>query len=231
MNIHTIARLCALLVGVSANLVSTAPPASALGAGAVIFHGVATVTTGLGVPVITGGTLTVTPGGLGKKTPLFTVGGGNVRTGAFASTTCLGVKLMILKNKVPVVPGAPVAFNGLGCAVVGTFLISGYCGLSSGSGTGTASFAPSIPTLPLPPFNRVSFNYTWTDPGGGNLVVLGNWWFGTGPKPATPDGDMEGYARIMPVSVPLGTSCLNKTQQSFLISAEVGFLHPKVMFS
>jgi hypothetical protein len=226
MRVRRSALLASALVTTIALPVTVAPPASAVGLGGLVFLGNARVTTGLGVPIITGSTPTVTPGGVGKKTPLFTVGGGNVRTGTLGAAACLGVKIMFFKNKAPLVPGAPVAAHGFACSLTASFTIRGFCGLSSGSGTGSATFFPLAPGTALA--NTISFNFTFIDPGGGNFAILGNWWIGGGPKPPVPEGDLTGRMKAIPIS-PAGGNCLAKTQQDFLVSGDLGFMHPKVL--
>jgi hypothetical protein len=213
MRISRSARLGGILAGVVAMSAAVVPPASAHSEATIEFQGSATLTAGLGLPGVHG-TPTVTPNtGAGKKTPPFTVSGGNTRTGTFQSTVCVGTATNAPDKQKPTTQGP-------GCAIRADFTVHGFCGLSSGvstSGTATLGGQP------------IWFNFTWTDPGGGNLVILGNWWKTgpTKPPPGQIEGDIVAFVKATPVLV-LGTgTCLEKTQVNFDIVGTATLIHPK----
>lgn len=150
----------------------------------------------------------VVPGGVGKKQPPFIVTNGNTRTGTFGSTICAG-KVTNAPDKNKPTTEAP------GCGMAFTFTITGFCGLASGSGSGTITTAAG---------HTRWFNVTFSDKAG-VFLMRGNWWK-TGPtKPPTPEGDIV----VKGSWVATQGSCLNKTATGFTATLKVKLFHPKLV--
>jgi hypothetical protein len=215
MRITRSARLGGILAGVVAMSAAVVPPASAHSEATIDFQGRATLTAGLGTPG-TNGTPTVTANpGAGKKTAPFVVGGGNTRTGTFASASgtggCVGTGTNAPDKQKPTTQGP-------NCSIQATFTVRGFCGLSSGSGTGTVVLGGQTRW----------YNFTWTDPGG-NMVVLGNWWKTgpTKPPPGQVEGDIVAFVKATPDPTPGTGSCTNKTAANFIVVGTATLIHPK----
>jgi hypothetical protein len=212
MNIQRSARFGVLVTGVTAMLSIAVPPASAHSSATIDFEGRATLTAGLGLPFVHG-TPVLTPNpGAGKKTPPFTVGGGNTRTGTFVSTVCVGLGTNAPDKQKPTTQGP-------GCTIQAAFVVSGFCSLSSGSGNGSLTLGGQ----------QRWFNFTWTDPGNHTLIILGNWWKTgpTKPPPGQIEGDLVAFAVANPDPTPGTGSCTNKTQVNFDIAGTATLIHPK----
>jgi hypothetical protein len=206
------ARFGGVLVGVLAMSAVAVPPASAHSEATIDFEGTATLTGGLGLPFVHG-TPVITPNpGAGKKTPPFTVGGGNTRTGTFASAICVGTGTNAPDKQKPTTQGP-------GCNIGVSFIVTGFCGLSHGSGTGSLTLGGQ----------RRWFNFTWTDPGNRMLVILGNWWTTgpTKPPPGQIEGDLVALATATPDPTPDTGSCTTKTQTNFIVAGTATLIHPK----
>jgi hypothetical protein len=221
MKFRRSARTGAILLAALGVAASFVPPAEAEGTKEIVFQGTANVTTGLGLP---GANATITPNvNPSKKAPLFTTNG-NTRSGSFTSATCAAVSAMPKQEK-------PTSAQGLStCTIMSPlFTVTGYCGLSYGRGTGTLVVRNPVDNTIQ---QIIGFKFTWTDPGGGNLAILGNWWFGGGPEPTNPtdiDGDIVAAIKATPDPTVSGTSCTNKTQQFFLIEGAATLTHPKCL--
>jgi hypothetical protein len=216
MKFRRSARTGAILLAVLGTAATFVPPASAEGTKELAFQGTATVATGLGYPVLTGTpSLTAKPQP-DKKNPPFNVTGGNTRTGAFASGPCAGVSAMPKPEK-----PTPAGQGPFTCSIGATFTVDGFCGLSDGRGTGTLRVTSALGVTQL-----IGFKFTWFGPGG-NLTLLGNWWFGGGPEPAPPfiDGDLVGTVNAVPVT----GSCTDKTATGFAVAGTVTLTHPKCL--
>lgn len=150
----------------------------------------------------------VVPGGVGKKQRPFIVTNGNERTGEFAATICAGkVTNAPDKNK-------PTT-EGPGCTMAFSFTVRGFCGLASGTGTGTITTTTG---------NTRWFNVTFTDKAG-VFRMQGNWWKSGPTKPATPEGDIV----VTGSWVATEGNCLNKTARGFTATMTVKLFHPKLV--
>jgi hypothetical protein len=212
MNIYRSARFGGLLAGVTAMLSVAVPPASAHSSATVDFEGTATLTGGLGVPLVHGTPVVTLNPGAGKKTSPFTVSGGNTRSATFASSVCVGTGENAPDKQKPPIQGPD-------CTIQATFVVSGFCGLSSGSGTGTFTLG----------YQLRWFNFTWTDPGDQVWVILGNWWKTgpTKPPPGQIEGDLVALVLARPDPTPSTGSCITKTLTNFIIAGTATLVHPK----
>jgi hypothetical protein len=216
MKIRRSARTGAILMAVLGTAATFVPPASAEGVKDLAFQGTANVTGGLGAPVLTGTPSLTAKSQPDKKNPPFNVTGGNTRTGTFASTTCAGVSAMPKPEK-----PTPAGQGPFTCSIGAAFTVDGFCGLSDGKGTGTATGTSATGVT-----QTIGYKFTWFS-SAMELVLMGNWWFGGGPEPAPPfiDGDLVGVVNAVPVT----GSCTNKTATGFLIQGTVTLTHPKCL--
>jgi len=152
-------------------------------------------------PTTTLPTTSTSPGKLGL--PNVTVSGPS--TGfRFASTACVGLKVDLLKAKDG--PAPATAYGPL-CQIRAAGTVTGYCGLSSATGTGEIEFFPLA--------KKVSFTFTFTGVGG-TLFVRGNSSKGTI------------VAVVQAVPNPTEGSCLAGNQTGFAIVGTATIAQPTV---
>lgn len=204
-----LARAAVLLTTVLAFVGVGAPGANATSFGSVAYVGDAFIGGGgLGYPCTPIGTTgdcvpTVSVTTKPKEpdvpvTPNVTVSSGNSRTFGVATVVCVGPKLTV--NKPPKANGV----NPGPCAIGATGAVTGYCGLSSGAGTGVVTFAGQ----------PITFTFKFFTVGG-TLFFYGRATEGhTGP--------MSGVAEAIPD--PLTGSCTNKTATHFILVGTMGFM-------
>lgn len=211
-----LARLGVLMASVLGLLGVTLAPAQAIQVGTVAFIGDAIITGGgrLGYPctididdidipgdvpgclltAVNGTSVTFKPGKLGMSEVNLTQSNGNTGNFGFGSTTCVGLKLTVDK------PGKSTGAAGPLCSIGATGVVTGYCGLSSGTGVGF--FTLGIKTL--------SFTFKFWDVGG-TLIVSGTY-AGAGA------GDIKGVFEVIPdLPILSTTSCTNKWAIHFTI--------------
>lgn len=231
MKLRSTLRAAAVLAGVAGLAGVLVPPAAAEGMKTVVFAGRATVTEGLGYPCTnttpptvtvpdtspTKGQKTCPPDvrvnpGANKKQKLVDVNG-DTRTGRFESTddACVASGLTFNKGKQTLDAGP--------CVILSTFVVTGYCGLSQGVGRATVTVDNQLGAN-----QTYNADYTWFS-SGTVLTVRGQAWTGA-TKPATPDWYLTGTVSAAPNPLVAGTSCTNKTGQSFLIEGVVVLVHP-----
>ncbi len=203
-----LARVGLILAAVLGIAATNIPSANATTVAAVVFVGNATVTPGLGYPCTPAPsncppTVTVNPG----PPPSVTIGG---TSGGFTfnSLVCVGVKVDIAKPK-GTGPHGPL------CSITASGSITGYCGLSQGSGSGVIGFAPVAP-------KTVTFNFHFTSVGG-TLVITGTT---TGAKAG---GTIVSVVQAIP-NITTGQSCAGgKTgQRDFIIVGAAVVADPTV---
>ncbi|HEX9969978.1 MAG TPA: hypothetical protein VGB03_07550, partial [Acidimicrobiales bacterium] len=106
------------------------------------------------------------PSGIFSNCPEPVGTGGNTVGFTFASNTCVGSKTDVLKAKNP--PGEPVkTYTGL-CSITASGVVTGYCGLSTGGGSGTIVFTDAVKGNA----KVMPFTFTWTG-SAHTLVVTG----------------------------------------------------------
>jgi len=238
MKLRSALRAAAVLAGVAGLTGVLVPPASAEGTKTVVFAGDATVTGGLGYPCtpagadpapnLTDNTAKKPPvGGSNKTCPPDIAPGnptdkkqkpmqvnGNTRTGSFRSATCAATGATTAKSGKGPTSGGP-------CVITSTFVVTGYCGLSQGEGRATVTIDNQLGAD-----QSYGAHYFWFS-SGTLLTLRGQAWVGTGgTKPANPDWYLTGSVSAAPDPTVLGTSCTDKTGQSFNIEGTVEIVHP-----
>jgi hypothetical protein len=194
-----LARLSVLLLPILGMLAATAAPADALiTIGGAVIQGRATVAAGLSYPCVSNGGPDLT-----KCPP--PVGAGNGPLGV--SFTGSGVAQVDSVNK----KGCTAPVDA--CVEVGTITVNatgsvnGWCGLSTGTLTGTITAAP------LPVANKAknrTFTVTFTGVGGA-LILTGT--TGKGEN-------IDGAVAAVPDAVG-GSSCTNKAAKAFIVAGIV----------
>lgn len=225
MKMKNVARAAAVLAGVVGLVATSTSPASAEGLKTIAFTGDATVTGGLGYPCTNNTTSTpnladnttsksgqktcppdvsVHPNNATNKKGKVVGVNGDTRTGTFGSTACVGAGATVGKA------GKSAVGAGL-CAITAAFTVTGYCGLSQGTGTARVTLANEVGND-----QTYTANFVWISTG--TVLTLrgtadpGDWYL-TGTVSAAPNPLQPG-------------SCTNKTGSSFLITGVVTIVHP-----
>lgn len=180
---------------------------------------------GLGSPCAPGTTTACPPtwsvGTVSKNSPLVTVTSGNTRSGVFYSTICAGVGLNVPGSK-----GTAPPAEGPQCTVGANFVVRGYCGLASATGTGTITFPSILPQSPIS-FRLAMWNMSATSVD--HWVITGNWWRGTPTSPTGPEGDLSGFMETNPDPAGQPDACLHKAARDFLAAGAIELHNPKVL--
>lgn len=204
-----LARLGVLAASLLSLLGVTMPPTQATQVGTVAFVGDMTLTGGgLGYPctladipgnvpgclltAVGGVSVTTKPGKLVLPEVNITESNGNTRGFGFSSTACVGVKLSVSK------PGKGTAVDGPLCGMRAGGVVTGYCGLSSGSGSGLTGMV-----------KNASFTFKFSA-AGGSLIVTGTY-SGSGKA-----GDINGIIEAIP-DLPPAPGCSTKQATHFTI--------------
>ncbi|MDQ3756412.1 MAG: hypothetical protein M3394_00975 [Actinomycetota bacterium] len=215
-------RLAAVAAGLLGMLGTTVQPAHATNVWAGAFVGTATLSGGLGYPVIT---LPVTPlpelmcnlplnGLVTSAIPnchLHNPDQSHQRNVSASATVCVGLSVNILKAEPPV--------SGPLCSFFVAGYVTGHCGLSGGQVGGTVTIGGNT--------YRVSVHFTGV---GGTLVLIGHW---TNAADPSHHGLLVGVTLAVPVPTVttdppgLGNSCTQKTASVFnLVGLVAGVPEP-----
>jgi hypothetical protein len=132
---------------------------------------------------------------------------GPTRSGTISSTTCIAAA----GGNTSKPTKGPWAFGT--CSLNAAFTLSGYCGLSSGLGTGNAVLVDAFTGM----VNVTLFDFSWESVGTLWVVAL-QWWKGSQwAKPATPDRGLALMSVSQRVIPPPWTpqTCGSGTQADF----------------
>lgn len=215
---NRIVRLGVLFASVLSLVGVMSPPAHATKVTTVTFTGTATLDNGFGSPGLNGTPTVTTTTKTGKKglpTVENTVGGGNDAAFGFSETTCVASST---SSKGPKLDGTtkPPEETSTSCTIRATGAVSGFCGLSSGTGTATAAAGSQTYTVP-------TFKF-WSTPGGLKVTSNQDNAFKTNPAGTVTatGGQFNAFVTAAPPNPTntVGESCTNKTARTFRITGE-----------
>lgn len=183
--------LVSCIVGMSLSIVPVAKSADAV---VFTFSGTVTLNDGLSFPCLPP---TGFPFGVGKCPVL---GSANTRGFSFATTTCAEGGVGSLPPLFP-----PEVMAG-GCSIEANGVVSGWCGVASGSGSGQARAAVAVGSGPPQKDYPLTFTF----------VVTGSTLTGTGTAGTGATLVISGAVQAVPGGVPfVSNSCVSKSAMNF----------------